>query len=724
MMMSHFRILASLALAAIVTSAMPAFAATYYVSTASGASNSNTGTQDKPWRTITYAASKAVAGDTVYIKAGNYGNETVVVKNSGSSGKPITFEGYGGTVLLGTLPNPRTTPASTFYGFYMSGKNYITLRNLNFTYYFECVYVNSSDYVTLDNLYIDKCGGEGAYGDGIILSYADHCTITNCTVKDSGGDDVFLNHSNYNTIDNLKCIGTLASSDTYATDYYFVGRCSSYNTIKNCANEDTVSSKGNHGFIFKDLTYTPNSTGNVVQDCTAKNFEECFSVAHKAYGNTFLRCTADNSKRTMGYNACFQARNGAHDNTDRECNGTAGSVGVSLSNYAEGNTTLDKPNNRWINCLLKSGNQSSSIGIYFDRTSGTVFENCVFDKFVYFARYTNTNTAITLKNSILTGMTNRYDGRNMSYPLGGKVGTDGTSAITATYNDIFGNTFASFGGEGTISQDPLFASTTDYHLKSKAGRWNGSAWVQDAESSPCIDAGDQSSAYTKEPAPNGGRINIGRYGNTTEASKSSGGGPIVYPPSDNRLLERDPTIVYASNTFLDIGHMASNGKKYRDLIWFDLSQYHASVKQATLSLYWYFPSATRINDTIVDIYRPAAGWDHNTVCWNIKSGTTAWTNAGGDWFDKNGTAQGNVPYASITFSGSQPATKQFCAFDVTSLVNAYIQSGQNAGFFIKARTENDNYIALYALNATDTATRPKLTISDARNAAESWALYK
>ncbi|MCD6378702.1 MAG: hypothetical protein J7L99_07635, partial [Planctomycetes bacterium] len=76
----------------------------------------------------------------------------------------------------------------------------------------------------------------------------------------------------------------------------------------------------------------------------------------------------------------------------------------------------------------------------------------------------------------------------------------------------------------SISTDPLFAdpSAGDFHLKSKAGRWSPKLrkWVQDDTSSPCIDAGDPTSNFSNEPLPNGGRVNIGAYGNTAEASKS------------------------------------------------------------------------------------------------------------------------------------------------------------------------------------------------------------
>ena len=59
-----------------------------------------------------------------------------------------------------------------------------------------------------------------------------------------------------------------------------------------------------------------------------------------------------------------------------------------------------------------------------------------------------------------------------------------------------------------------------YHLRSEVGRWDGNQWVTDSVTSPCIDAGDPASDYSKEPEPNGGRINMGAFGNTPEASKS------------------------------------------------------------------------------------------------------------------------------------------------------------------------------------------------------------
>jgi len=59
-----------------------------------------------------------------------------------------------------------------------------------------------------------------------------------------------------------------------------------------------------------------------------------------------------------------------------------------------------------------------------------------------------------------------------------------------------------------------------YHLKSERGRWDGTQWVADTITSLCIDAGNPTAGYANEPVPNGGRINVGAFGNTTEASQS------------------------------------------------------------------------------------------------------------------------------------------------------------------------------------------------------------
>ena len=81
-------------------------------------------------------------------------------------------------------------------------------------------------------------------------------------------------------------------------------------------------------------------------------------------------------------------------------------------------------------------------------------------------------------------------------------------------------------GEGNITADPLFVdpNSGDYHLFSARGRYwpEHDVWVLDRVTSPCIDGGDPNADPLDEPMPNGGRINMGAYGGTVQASMSPG----------------------------------------------------------------------------------------------------------------------------------------------------------------------------------------------------------
>ncbi len=62
-------------------------AATYYVSTSGN--NTNPGTNSLPWKTVAYAVSKMVAGDTTYVMTGTYNEGPISFTKSGTSTKPI-----------------------------------------------------------------------------------------------------------------------------------------------------------------------------------------------------------------------------------------------------------------------------------------------------------------------------------------------------------------------------------------------------------------------------------------------------------------------------------------------------------------------------------------------------------------------------------------------------------------------------------------------------------
>ena len=115
------------------------------------------------------------------------------------------------------------------------------------------------------------------------------------------------------------------------------------------------------------------------------------------------------------------------------------------------------------------------------------------------------------------------------------------------WNNIGGDLFGCQARYSCVSIDgnPLFVDPEngDYHLRSRRGRYwpEHDIWVLDTVTSPCIDGGDPRAKPLDEPAPNGGRINIGAYGGTVQASLTPERlpGQAFYPNPANGAVELD-----------------------------------------------------------------------------------------------------------------------------------------------------------------------------------------
>ncbi len=150
----------------------------------------------------------------------------------------------------------------------------------------------------------------------------------------------------------------------------------------------------------------------------------------------------------------------------------------------------------------------------------------------------------TLGVHIMEGGTTTIENCIIYHNSSGQVGVGKGATVNIKYSDVQGGLEAIYldeertvnWGPGNVDTDPCFVRVGDwfgelkgdYHLKSQAGRWNlmSETWVQDDVTSPCIDAGAPMSVIGHEPFPNGGRVNIGAYGGTPEASKSYFGEPV------------------------------------------------------------------------------------------------------------------------------------------------------------------------------------------------------
>jgi hypothetical protein len=160
-----------------------------------------------------------------------------------------------------------------------------------------------------------------------------------------------------------------------------------------------------------------------------------------------------------------------------------------------------------VNCLFCS-NKAETRGGAIDNNANRILliQNCTF-----VGNSSPSGNAMSLGKNISVSSSILWDGGQEMHDI---------SSIAVAYSNVQG----SWPGEGNINVDPLFADAdnNDYHLKSQGGRWDraNDTWTTDDVISPCIDAGDPNSPIGQEPFPNGGRINMGAYGGTVEASKS------------------------------------------------------------------------------------------------------------------------------------------------------------------------------------------------------------
>lgn len=537
-------------------SSSASIATTYYVATTTDSpagNDSNTGTSaSSPW-TITKGFSTAAAGDLVYIKGGTYTNVHPVVANSGTSSSRITFQGYSGVPVLDGVDY-------SGYGIYSVTKPYVSIKNLRLKRYRYGIWVNTnSHYTIIDGCVADSCCNPdsvtyGYDGYGIMVQDSDYSTIQNCTATDNGGNNIFLSRSHYCTI---KACSTYSKQTVYnakhITDYYIVLAWASHNVIRDSYCEDINGSyKGNHGFIIKDNPGSggsdSHSTDNRFANCTAKKLEECFAISHQAYSNTVDSCTADNTGKSSTFNFCLMVRDGAYSNTFKNCTATgkSGYGVVGVYDGTEGTNPQSQTGNTFENCTFKTG----GVAAFLRNSVNTTFKNCTLYSISALFRFSKSssgsdaNSGTVLRNCILHTVASQYETSTRTgawaYNGSSEAGYTDMSNVSSTYTDFY-NGFTALSGTGNISSNPQFASTSDYHLKSTVGRWTGSAWTTDTVHSPCIDAGYASDSYSLEPEANGNQINMGRYGNTAVASKSSRGyKTVAAAPSSFALGQNVP----------------------------------------------------------------------------------------------------------------------------------------------------------------------------------------
>ncbi len=370
----------------------------------------------------------------------------------------------------------------TIYGGFTNGMTELSQRDsaafvatVDGNQAYRCFNIAAAN-VTLNGLTIQR-GNIGGFGAGIYNAGAgltvQSCIISNCITAPASGD----NHAG----------GGIYSAESMAV-------------LNSILVNNKASSSGN-GYGGGGIYF--NSTGTLLVSNTVfqSNLAKDENAGDPSYGAGGAIQMAQNGQ-FEAFNCIFDGNAVLHDEAGKEHH-RGGAI------YLKGNSGAG----RVVNCTFYTNNVVKGYG-------GAIY---------------SAGAPLAITNSIFWGNTRGYRTTGQQIYSSGSVSIDYACLPGTGTDEVYA------GGTLTVSHvitnNPLFADAAghDLHLQSRGGRWTGSGWVIDAVISPCIDAGQPASAFENEPAYNGGRINLGAYGNTAQASKTAAdtaisNGSVTYIP--------------------------------------------------------------------------------------------------------------------------------------------------------------------------------------------------
>ena len=399
-------------------------ATTYYVSTTG--SDTNTGTEALPWKTIQKAANTMVAGDTVKIQPGTY-SESVWPKNSGTADKPITYKKEGASPVV------------------------IISQN------WAGVVINQKDWTVFDGLTINGNGGSHA----VVMRNANHNTIMNCDVSNAE---------------------ILIHAYAGSPEYPEYGVTSIGNIFLNNTVHDSVHTPYGEGIYIKQ--YMPISVkvsyvqDTIIENNTIYNVVEAIQTTAPTwvtdtqldyfYPGSILQLGTIVRGNRIHNNLCEQGVIcGGGKNYLIENNLVYNNMGTgTLCGIAIGGDNLTIRNN----IIVYTGGASSyRDAIYLTETTGEISHNTIAysdNRGITLNYNQEPLSSLSIKNNIIYAIANRQIGRNGN-----------TSKLVLDYN-LFGKNETDLGTHYIIG-DPKFITTTNpqdndfFHLQSDSPACNG-----------------------------------------------------------------------------------------------------------------------------------------------------------------------------------------------------------------------------------------------------------
>ena len=557
------------------------------------------------------AIATASAGDEIRIGQGVYKPDQGAAVVSGDRG--ATFRFINGVTLTGGYAgfgeadsNTRNIELyETILSGDLSGDNIVVNHSHSFsdnpTYNDNSHNIVTSDEndpeTIIDGFIISHGNGRGS---GITITSGGP-TILNCTFKYNKGNAIWIGAGhlllkNCKFIDNLDSAIFSRQSSLRLNECSFIGNHADAGgglwswgdaVLSSCVFRDnSASNKG--GAVAHN--------GGVLEliDCEFINNSVSWSSSNDddSKGGALW---AGTSEEVAIKNCIFNKNTAPHGGAIRGYGNDQIDNCVFTDNLAEyGGALYGLPASTIRNCIF-SGNRADEGGVLFTNGGGSNLVNCTLaDNWAQNGKAIGWNSPGRGAYSLVMTITNciLWNGSNEI-----RLHGDQLPHITIRHSNIQGG-WPSWPWQGIIYSDPCFVKRGywsdandpnlaaepndpnavwkdgDYHLKSQAARWDpvSESWVVDDITSPCIDTGDPNSPVAFEPFPNGGRVNMGAYGGTAEASMSPSGLHAKYGGGSG--IAEDPYLIFTAGQMNEIGmHQEDWDKQFKLMADIDLGGY-------------------------------------------------------------------------------------------------------------------------------------------------------
>jgi hypothetical protein len=164
----------------------------YYVDSVNG-NDSNNGSFEYPWKTLSNNSIKLNPGDTLYAMSGIY-NEQLKVKTSGSPDNWITYQAYPGEEVI-----------IDGYGLYLNWQGLVQIQN--------------KSYIRIKGLKIRTARTPGKSGAGVFVnSNSHHIEILNNTISNTSMSGIIVG-TGYTSDDELNSYITVKGNELFETNH-------------------------------------------------------------------------------------------------------------------------------------------------------------------------------------------------------------------------------------------------------------------------------------------------------------------------------------------------------------------------------------------------------------------------------------------------------------------------------------------------------------------------